>query len=63
MSSFRRAAWFSIGGFASGWTELNRAFTQTLLGMVTFNMKTKVFPNGTSNLEHFNQKLANLLAR
>lgn len=39
---------FSIGGLASGWTELFRADTQTLPGTVTFDLETKLFQNETS---------------
>lgn len=43
-----------IGGLATGWTEQYRAKTQTLPGMVTYNMKTKVWQNGTTNFSPFN---------
>jgi hypothetical protein len=38
---------FSIGGLASGWTELNRLVTQAVPGTVTFDMRTKMFRNET----------------
>ncbi|KAK1750183.1 hypothetical protein QBC47DRAFT_426430 [Echria macrotheca] len=38
---------FLIGGIASGWTEIYRAKTQTIPGMLTFNIKSKVWENGT----------------
>jgi len=38
---------FVIGGVASGWTQLQRAKTQTIPGMLTFNMKSKIWENGT----------------
>jgi len=38
---------YLVGGIASGWTELYRAKNQVLPGMLTFNMKTRLWQNGT----------------
>lgn len=38
---------FQIGGLASGWTQIRRASSQAVPGMLAFNMKTKVWSNGT----------------
>ncbi|KAL2255312.1 hypothetical protein VTK26DRAFT_3629 [Humicola hyalothermophila] len=44
---------FAIGGIASGWTEYRRARTQTIPGMVAFNMQTKEWQNGTTSFSPF----------
>ncbi|AEO64937.1 uncharacterized protein THITE_2127199 [Thermothielavioides terrestris NRRL 8126] len=44
---------FVIGGIASGWTEYGRASTSVLPGMVTFNMQTNVWQNGTTAFSPF----------
>ncbi|KAK4032433.1 hypothetical protein C8A01DRAFT_20491 [Parachaetomium inaequale] len=44
---------FLIGGLASGWTELGRGPAEALPGMVTFDMETKIFRNGTTNYSPF----------
>lgn len=44
---------FAIGGIASGWTEHGRAYTQTLPGMVAYNMQTKEWQNGTTSFSPF----------
>ncbi|KAK5655592.1 hypothetical protein OQA88_5523 [Cercophora sp. LCS_1] len=40
---------YLIGGIASGWTQLYRARNQVIPGMATFNMKTKLWENGTTS--------------
>jgi hypothetical protein len=40
---------YLIGGVASGWTEIYRARNQVIPGMATFNMKTKLWENGTTS--------------
>lgn len=40
---------FAIGGVASGWTDWGRAKNQAVPGMVAFNMKTKLWYNGTTS--------------
>lgn len=40
---------FSIGGTASGWTKKYRGENQVIPGMVTFNMTTKLWQNGTKS--------------
>ncbi|KAK0610852.1 hypothetical protein B0T14DRAFT_529203 [Immersiella caudata] len=39
---------YLVGGAASGWTQLFRARNQVIPGMATFNMKTKLWQNGTT---------------
>ncbi|KAK4182969.1 hypothetical protein QBC35DRAFT_444256 [Podospora australis] len=38
---------FSLGGWASGYTELGRMVPQTVPGVMDFNMKTKAYKNAT----------------
>jgi hypothetical protein len=44
---------FLIGGVASPWTELGRDSTEALPGMVTFDMETKIWRNGTTGYSPF----------
>jgi hypothetical protein len=44
---------FYIGGIASGWTEYRRARNQVIPGMVTYDMKSKVWDNGTTAFSPF----------
>lgn len=53
VSAYTNDTGILIGGLATGWTELYRGHTQTLPGMVTFNMKTKVWQNGTTGFSPF----------
>ncbi|KAK0712860.1 hypothetical protein B0T26DRAFT_346521 [Lasiosphaeria miniovina] len=46
---------FVMGGVASGWTEQFRAITQTLPGMATYNLSTRVWQNGTTNFSPFDR--------
>ncbi|KAK3290355.1 uncharacterized protein B0H64DRAFT_63622 [Chaetomium fimeti] len=39
---------YSVGGLASGWTKKGRSHNQVVPGMVTFNMDTKIWQNGTT---------------
>ncbi|PKS07718.1 hypothetical protein jhhlp_006326 [Lomentospora prolificans] len=39
---------FWLGGFASGWTQKFRASSQTIPGMVSFNMTTRTFQNDST---------------
>ncbi|KAK4102835.1 hypothetical protein N658DRAFT_422866 [Parathielavia hyrcaniae] len=48
---------FAIGGIASGWTGLYRASNQIIPGMVAFNMKTKIWQNGTTAFSPFDSLL------
>jgi len=45
---------YLVGGVASGWTEQFRGTTQVLPGMVTFNMKTRIWQNGTIGFSPIN---------
>jgi hypothetical protein len=40
---------FAIGGMATGWTDKGRAKNQAIPGMVAFNMKKKLWYNGTTS--------------
>ncbi|KAK4039558.1 hypothetical protein C8A01DRAFT_36432 [Parachaetomium inaequale] len=60
LEQYEHGAWantattgFSIGGMASGWTKKYRGGNQVIPGMVAFNMKTKVFQNGTTAFSPF----------
>lgn len=44
---------FSIGGHASVWTKRYRASNQVIPGMVAYNMKTKIWHNGTTAFSPF----------
>jgi hypothetical protein len=49
---------FAIGGVASGWTDKGRSKNQVIPGMVAFNMKTKLWYNGTTGFSPVNALLA-----
>jgi hypothetical protein len=44
---------YLIGGTATGWTEYNRCCSQVIPGMLTFDMKTKIWKNGTTDFSPF----------
>ncbi|KAK4239500.1 hypothetical protein C8A03DRAFT_14122 [Achaetomium macrosporum] len=45
---------FYIGGIASGWTDYNRRYNQVMPGMVTYDMRNRVWDNGTTAFSPFN---------
>ncbi|KAL2198846.1 hypothetical protein P885DRAFT_67986 [Corynascus similis CBS 632.67] len=49
---------YSIGGLASGWTRKYRGSNQVVPGMVTFNMETKIWQNGTTAFSPFDTLVA-----
>jgi len=44
---------FIIGGVSHAWTELNHPTADPIPGMATFNMKTRIWQNGTTNFSPF----------
>ncbi|KAG7288143.1 hypothetical protein NEMBOFW57_007667 [Staphylotrichum longicolle] len=44
---------FIIGGVSHAWTELNHPSAEPIPGMATFDMKTKLWQNGTTNFSPF----------
>jgi hypothetical protein len=44
---------FVIGGVSHAWTELNHPSAEAVPGMAAFNMKTKVWQNGTTNFSPY----------
>ncbi|KAJ4298401.1 hypothetical protein N0V88_003431 [Collariella sp. IMI 366227] len=44
---------FAIGGVSTGWTKFRRSRNQVIPGMVAFDMKTRVWSNGTTNFSPF----------